>query len=405
MMKLMYMLILALLWSLQLSAAPEFVPGWSGQAMRGRCSFSAEGLQSRHGSIQCWFRLDSSPVEMQDAFLLSIGANREGWFYVKFHAGKLSVLSKSPQGTIQATAEASDLEPGRWYNLAVTWGQPYSRGKLMLYLDGYLKAQEQGTLPDAFSPGKLGVGYNSARYVSPDFPGAIDEFAFYAYPLPEQEIRDRMQSGAASQQGFKPAPGCVLYAAFEGNVESQAGPPLPPEQLKNYLRQQQQKQKILRYPDELDFQYSFDVPMPEQKTPGILNDGNDQNTVNWHNRKVAVVCEFDRTCEITGMEIMVRKHTKWYILKELHISLDDGSGIFTPPVIVKTYGVVPPKGAPLIDDSCRCYCYQPAVQGYACRIKIAFVGDAAISVSEIRIRGKAAQPPADGRMYFWSSPE
>lgn len=402
-MKSISLLTVALLCSLRLSAAPEFVPGWSGQAMRGRCSFPAEGLQSRHGSIQCWFRLDSSPVEMRDAFLLGIGANREGWFYVKFHAGKLSVFNKSPQGTIQATAEVNDLEPGRWYNLAVTWGQPYSRGKLMLYLDGNLKAQEQGPLPDAFSPGKLGLGYNSAHYASPGFPGAIDEFAFYDYPLPAPEIRARMQSGAVSQSGSTPAPGCLLYAAFEGNVESQAGTPLPPEQLQSYLWQQQQKQKIARYPDELDFQYSFDVPMPEQKTPGILNDGNDQNAVNWHNRKVAVICEFDRTCDIAGLEIVVKKHTKWYILKELHISIDDGSGTFAPPVMVKTYGVVPKSGAPLIDDSCRSYCYQPVIQGYASRIKIAFVGDAAISVSEIRVRGKTAPPPADGRMYFWGS--
>lgn len=402
-MKSIHVVIFALLWSLWLLAAAEFVPGWSGQAMRGRCSFPAVGLKSRHGGIQCWFRLDSSPVEMRDSFLLGIGTNREGWFHIRFNAGKLIVLSKSVQGTIQATADVGELESGRWYNLAVTWGQLHSRGKLMLYLDGLLKAQEQGALPDTFSPGNLGLGYNTAHYASPDFPGVIDEFAFYEYPLPEHEIRARMQSGFVLQQNLVSVPGCLIYAAFDGHASSRQGAPLPPEKLTSYLVQQQQKQKILRYGDELDFQYSFDVPMPEQKTPGILNDGNDQNSVNWHNRKVAVICEFDRTCEVSSMEIIVKKHTKWYILKELHISLDDGSGSFAPPVIVKTYGVLPKSGVPLIDESCRSYCYQPVIQGYASRIKISFVGDAAISVSEIRIRGRTAQPPPDDRMYFWGN--
>ncbi len=404
-MKFIQVVLLAFLLSLPLSAALEFVPGWSGQAIRGRCSFPATGLNSRHGSIQCWFRLDNSPVEMRNQFLLGIGANREGWFHVMFNAGKLTALSKSAGGTTEATADVSELEPGRWYNLAVTWGQNHSRGKLMLYLDGILKAQSLGQLPETFSPGKMGLNYNTAHYASPDFPGAMDEFAFYQYPLPENEIRDRMQSGVMSTEGLYPVPGCLIYAAFDGNASSQQGEPLSAEKLKHYLRLLHQKHRMKRYSDELDFQYSFDVPMPEEKTPGILNDGNDQNSVNWHNRKVAVICEFDRTYEVASMEIIVKKHTKWYILKQLHISLDDGSGSFAPPVIVKTYGVLPKSGAPLIDESCRSYCYQPIIQGYACRIKIAFVGDAAISVSEIRIRGKAALPPADGRMYFWGDTE
>lgn len=404
-MKSIHGIIIALLLTLSLKAAPEFVPGRTGQALRGRCSFPAVNLDSRQGSIQCWFKLDMQPAEMQNHFLLGIGTNRDGWFYIMFNAGKLTAASKSAVGITEATFEINALEPARWYNLTLTWGQNYGQGKLKVYLDGMLKAQNHGQLPETFSPGKLGLGYNTAHYASPDFPGLIDEFAFYAYPLPENEINDLMQRGAILPGESRPRPGCLIYAAFDGDPSNLRGPEITSEQLQRYLQIHQQKSKIRHYSDEIDFQYYFDVPMPEEKTAGILNDGNDHNSVNWHNRKIAVICEFDRTYDLAGLEIIVKKQTKWYILKELHISLDDGSGAFKAPFIVKTYGVVPKKGAALIDESCRSYCYRPEIRGYASRIKIAFVGDAAISVSEIRIRGRAAAPPPDGSMYFWSTSE
>ncbi|NLZ60523.1 MAG: hypothetical protein GX901_07665 [Lentisphaerae bacterium] len=162
-----------------------------------------------------------------------------------------------------------------------------------------------------------------------------------------------------------------------------------------------QAEKKRRYPDEIDYRYHFDVPMPKNTKEGVLNDGDDKTEVNWHQRKVAVICEFDRTYEISSMEIVTKKHTKWYILKELHISLDDGSGEFAAPFIVKTYGKLPEKGAPLIDESCRSYVYQPEIKGLACRVKIDFVGSAAIGVSEIRLRGREPEPPPNNQRYFF----
>ena len=138
-----------------------------------------------------------------------------------------------------------------------------------------------------------------------------------------------------------------------------------------------------------------------EKTPGSLCDGDSSSGLYWHTKTVArteIVCELSETSDIDRIEIFAPKWTRWYIVKELQVAVDDGFGGFGDPVVLP--GLAPsPKGSQdLHDASCTNHVFSAGPLGKAARIKVSIVSDAAAAIGEIRLHGKsgtvAAATPA-----------
>lgn len=105
-----------------------------------------------------------------------------------------------------------------------------------------------------------------------------------------------------------------------------------------------------------------------EKVPGSLNDGDRATGISWHTKsraKTDIVCAFDETQDLGRIEILASKWTKWFIISEIHVSLDDGIGGFGEPFVLP--GLVPsPKGQKeLRDASCTNHVFSIANPAYA----------------------------------------
>ena len=142
--------------------------------------------------------------------------------------------------------------------------------------------------------------------------------------------------------------------------------------------------------------YTYTISRPGvEKRSGSLCDGNAATGVSWHTKERAttdIVCEFRETADLERVELLLPKHTKWYIVNELRVSVDDGIGGFGDPFVLP--GLVPsPHGQKEIwDASCTNHVFSLSHLGRAVRVKVTVLSDAAASVSEIRFLGKAAVP-------------
>ncbi len=370
---------------LSASGAEKFVGGKVNQGFTGRHGFEKGGLTSAQGTFLCFFKLEK-PFAETDAMLFSAGSLGPGWFYLGFSKGALSFSFKNAKGSSAARLQGLELEKDKWYHLALSWGTYKEKSFVNIYLDGQCKLhQEKMEFPEKCSEGKLGLGYNTGHWVSPDFPGVIDEVAFYSIPLDAEAIREQYQAGMDGKS-FPPGPGCVFYASLDGGFNVDKGPEPDAGKTKQMLRNASRKVKIQKYPDELPFTCVFNEKVKE-KSPDSLNDGNEETAVFWKDRPLEIICELSHTSDVRLIEIVARKYTKWYMLKELHVSLDNGSGEFGPPQILHAYYAKTTNEAPTVDSSCRSYYYRVENPGKAVRVKIRAVGDAFMSLSEIRICG------------------
>ena len=137
-----------------------------------------------------------------------------------------------------------------------------------------------------------------------------------------------------------------------------------------------------------------------EKAPGSLNDGDRATGISWHTKtraKTDIVCEFNETQNLGRIEILASKWTKWFIISEIHVSLDDGIGGFGEPFVLP--GLVPsPKGQKeLRDASCTNHVFSIANPGKAVRVKVTVFSDAAVSIPEIHFFGKAVASKPVGK--------
>ena len=138
----------------------------------------------------------------------------------------------------------------------------------------------------------------------------------------------------------------------------------------------------------LDYSYTVDRRDVEKK-PGSLHDGNLTEGISWHTKftsTTSITCELRETCDLDCIEIYVPKWTKWYIVKELRVSLDDGHGDFGDPVVL--------PGLPRRtnfegsrDASCTNHLFAVEKPGKAVRVRVEVVSDAAAAIGEIRLIG------------------
>ena len=148
-----------------------------------------------------------------------------------------------------------------------------------------------------------------------------------------------------------------------------------------------------KYDDELKFTYTVNERVSE-KRPGSLNDGKESDPVTWKNTPREFICALPSTCNLRLIEIAAAKYTKWYLLKEIQVSVDDGAGEFSDPVVIKGYFEPSDFKGPLIDATCTNHHYKVENPGRAARVKVRMSGDAAMGLTEIRLCGKPVAAPA-----------
>lgn len=371
-----------------LLSGAEFVPGKSGQALRGRTKlvYDNKVVTPEAGSVAFWFKTDREFKEINGNMLLCLGTYAPGWFFVRLSREGLNVSFRNTKGSETTRTSLDGLKKGVWNHLAVVWGKRKKYGFCRIYINGVLKNYERLTLPEKFSSGPVAVAYNSGSWKEPGFPGELDELALFNVPLSADAVKKICEAGNAGK-AFPDLPGRVLYAPFDKTTAVITGKSADPETRSRLLREAAKKVKITKYPDETDFTYSFSMPT-EEKFPGSLNDGNDNTGVTWRKLKVSVTGHFDRTVDAAEIEIVTRKYTKWYLLKQLQVSWDDGSGDFSAPVVINTYAHGKKVGNKVVDESCKTYVYSVKNPGKMCRFKITPVGEGYVGINEIRIRVK-----------------
>lgn len=380
-------LVTALCFPILLLYGAKYHPGVAGQAFEGRVrlNFDQEKLTPRSGSVVFWFKTSCNTETVKNAMFLCLGINKPGWFYIRLNRGEFGIHFRNAKGGTTANCSARELGSGKWHHAAVVWGKR-KNGFVRIYLNGKLSLYQRLPVPERFSSNVMAIGYNSSNWKAPGFPGMIDELAVFDVPLSEDMIKNIYDSGKNGKV-YPECPGRLLYFSFDGNTSAAAGKSSSPDAAQKLLRMAYRKAKIKKYVDEIDFNYSFNVPSQE-KTPYSLTDGNDGTGVVWRQIKPVITGEFDRTQDVTEIEITTRKYTKWYLLKQLQISWDDGSGIFSDPVLLNTYAFGKKAGKKLIDESCRKYVYSLKNPGKMCRFRITLIGDAYFGINEIRVRVK-----------------
>jgi hypothetical protein len=176
----------------------------------------------------------------------------------------------------------------------------------------------------------------------------------------------------------------LLYLPFEDGKNFLTSNATPEKEAKILLRKAAKSVKIKKYPNEVDFLYSFSKPI-EEKIPNSLNDGNNNTGIRWHNTQLSIIGEFDRTINAEKIEIVTRKYTKWYLIKQIRVSYDDGSGNFGEPVIINAFAYNKPISKKTIDATCKEYIYTVPNLGKMCRFKLEIVNDAYGCINEIRV--------------------
>lgn len=126
-----------------------------------------------------------------------------------------------------------------------------------------------------------------------------------------------------------------------------------------------------------------------EKKYGSLCDGKVDSGASWFTKwtqKTDVICELTERYTVDRMDICMAKNSKWYILKEIQVATDDGSGKFAAPKILQGF-IRSPLDGPMRDASCTNHVFSISELGKAVRIKVTFETDASSMLGEIRIFG------------------
>jgi len=145
-----------------------------------------------------------------------------------------------------------------------------------------------------------------------------------------------------------------------------------------------------KYPDELDFAIACLDAMPcNDLTP--LNDHSSKG-IGWNHYGKTFVCSLDTSADLRFVEVELPRGSRATLVKEIQVSVDDGSGDFGPSRSVVTYGAFdhyPRAGEPKVNDDCTNHWYKVEGLGRAARVKVTVSGEAWHECGEIRICGKA----------------
>lgn len=132
-----------------------------------------------------------------------------------------------------------------------------------------------------------------------------------------------------------------------------------------------------------------------EKKYGSLCDGKVDSGASWFTKwtqKTDVICELTERYTVDRMDICMAKNSKWYILKEIQVATDDGSGKFAAPKILQGF-IRSPLDGPTRDASCTNHVFSISELGKAVRIKVTFETDASAMLGEIRIFGSPLLSP------------
>ncbi len=159
-------------------------------------------------------------------------------------------------------------------------------------------------------------------------------------------------------------------------------------ELNKYLKESLKYPLPRKYIDELKTEYSYDRKMLNDIGNKLLTDTSDKSMVTWRQHPLEIIFELPYTCKLSLVEIVAPKPTIWYRLEKLQISLDKGTGEFSSPETIKTYGEEPSQTEDVTDETCKTYIYKWHKPGKACRVKIIASGQGYMALGEVRICGK-----------------
>ena len=366
----------------------KYTKGQVGQAIVGRSTFKGNFFNTSAGTIQYWVKLDHTPDKLVNVHLCSIGNNSPNWLTTYIREGKLIVRAKNKEGGSVISVDINDWHINTWYNIALTWGEYHKKGYMLLYINGTLvNKTSRAAIPD-INGMKLYLGCNSANWRGITLPGAMDELIVASLPLLPEQIKKNYQQGA-KHLPVTLSEGIEFVASFDGSAgyKTSKSTKLAGRELRKYMKKAIVLPHAQKYPDELLYTYEYEPTMKE-KSRNVLSDGSEDTKINWKRHKLQITINLQSTSELRLIEITAPKPTIWYRLDEIHVSLDDGSGTFSSPVIIKAYGETPKQTKKLVDETCKTYFYRMKNPGKACRIRIVPKGKAYMSISEIRICGK-----------------
>ena len=145
--------------------------------------------------------------------------------------------------------------------------------------------------------------------------------------------------------------------------------------------------------DLVPYTYTIDRRDTEKK-PLSLSDGDDATAAIWHTKfaaKTDIVCELEESRILDRIDILLKKYTKWYIVREVRVAVDDGIGGFGEPYVLP--GIVDSsRQTELHDASCTNHVLSLTNLGKAVRVKVTIHSEAAAAVGEIRLFGKSPTP-------------
>ena len=142
--------------------------------------------------------------------------------------------------------------------------------------------------------------------------------------------------------------------------------------------------------DLLDFSYTIDRRGVEKKA-GALSDGDSSTGASWHTKQTSrteIVCELKESSQVDRVEIFAPKWTKWYIIKDVRIAVDDGFGDFGDPIVLPGHPLSNLRQKEDRDASCTNHVFTVTNLGKVVRVKVTIVSDAVATISEIRLHGK-----------------
>ncbi|WOO41919.1 DUF4838 domain-containing protein [Rubellicoccus peritrichatus] len=143
------------------------------------------------GAIECSFRLDVPPAEIQDAVLFSFGKKDPDWMMARISKGILylyrtrgdSPFDGADEGWSKLEIDITEMvEPDLWYDLTLAWdGSAGTRaGRIMIALDGeILDDRSDQTIRAVTNAPALLIGGNTRAINRGKFPGSIDQVRVY----------------------------------------------------------------------------------------------------------------------------------------------------------------------------------------------------------------------------------
>ena len=145
----------------------------------------------------------------------------------------------------------------------------------------------------------------------------------------------------------------------------------------------------------VSFTYRFESPQKVMETAaGALSDGDPKTIAHWKGHVGSVVCELPETTELSAVEVTIRKATNWYLMEEVEVSVDDGTGEFGSPKSVKVDIPRDDGKTPTVDASCTNMTCRLPLTGKTSRVRVRVKSAAHGALAGIRIESAAAPAAA-----------